>query len=664
MAADRQHLPPATRPVRRRRRPPHWFAGRRIWPLALLALIPLALAPPAVLGTRAAASSLTGELRGAETGLQVGLKQLEQGYRDQDPGQVQAAGASFARSRDRLQALSRQLGPLDVAAGPVSVGPVRSRVATLTALINMAQHLDRAGEIGAQALVGSGLVGRPGGTTTVDTAVLTGMLSSLRTELLAANSSATWVDVGVLPSDQQPTLRRALLDLRTAVNGLGALWPSLSAVLDLLGLDGPRTYLIEQTNPAELRAGGGFIGTVSLVHADRGRVTLAQSLPVEAFDYCNADGCVHPRPFPGQPGYVAPPAELAGPPLPIFSQLTAWSLEDSGFYPDFATNATTAENFARRLLGTPVDGVIAADYYAVAPLLGLTGPIALPQFHVTLTQSNFVNTVVGLDLARDPNHKTVIADAAAQIVARLSHLQAGDLAKLVRIVEGMVRSRHLQIHFDQPGVERQAARLDSTDTLNPLGMPDFMMETEDNYGGSKSNFYLQRKFRLDLTRTGSVLQHRLTVDLHDGAPADRVYDGPHYYAYLRITVPADATGVAVSSAPSDEYAPIQAPNRTTQVPPPGAQVAGGWIFVLVGPGLSGDYEATFTWDTPWQPAANGTALIYWQKQPGTLQDPVRVTWSADGGASSTTSTDLSSDRLITLSSHGVSVGTAPPSRQP
>ncbi|MBO0686132.1 MAG: hypothetical protein J2P45_23535, partial [Candidatus Dormibacteraeota bacterium] len=145
---------------------------------------------------------------------------------------------------------------------------------------------------------------------------------------------------------------------------------------------------------------------------------------------------------------------------------------------------------------------------------------------------------------------------------------------------------------------------------------------------------------------------------HDGAPADKQYDGPHYYAYLRITVPADATGVAVSSAPSTEYAPIQAPSRSTQVPPPGAQVAGGWIFVLVGQGLSGNYEATFTWDTPWRPAANGSTQIYWQKQPGTLQDPVQVTWSAGGGPASTAATELSSDRLITLGPHGVTVSSA------
>ncbi len=223
-------------------------------------------------------------------------------------------------------------------------------------------------------------------------------------------------------------------------------------------------------------------------------------------------------------------------------------LEDSGFFPDFASNATTAETFARSLLGVPIDGVVAVDYYAVARLLDLTGPIVLPQYKLTMTAANFVDTIVGLDLARDPAHKEVIAAAAGQVVSGLSHLTPSDISKLVRIVQDMVRSRHLQGHIDSTAVERETGRIGATEVLNPQGMADFLLATEDNCGGSKANHFVQRRFGLDLSRSGSLLQHRLTVDLHAGAPADRPYIGPHYFAYLRVTVPASATHVTVSSA--------------------------------------------------------------------------------------------------------------------
>jgi hypothetical protein len=618
--------------------------------LVLLVGGPLAAVPAA----RAVEANLTSDVVAAQNDLEHGLKQLETGYKNQDANQVEAASASFARSRDRLEALGRRMQPLDIGRAGAMPAAVRSRVTTLDAAIQMATHVDEAGMTGAEALLKSGIVGGTAAGQPVANGELTDLLGTIRAELTEADQSSAGIDPSVLPASQRGPLTKDLGELRTAVAGLDALWPSLSAVFELLGMDGPRTYLIEQPNAAELRAGGGFIGTVSLVHADRGRVTLTKSLPVEAFDYCNAAACVHRRPSPGQPGYVPPPAEISGPPLPIFSQVTAWSLEDTGFSPDFATNAEAAEMFARKELNTPIDGVVAVDYYAVAPLLQLTGPIALPQYKLTLTAANFVDTVVTLDLNRDPAHKDVIAAAAAQIVSNLSHLPPASLTKLVGIVQQMVSGRHLQVHFNDASVQQQAGRLGVSDSLNPQHAADFLLETEDNYGGSKANYYIKRSFELDLTHTGSTLQHKLIVSLHDGAPPDRPYDGPQYYAYLRITVPANATHVSYTSAKSTEYAPIEPPARRNQVPPAGSQVTGGWIFILVGNGLSGNYQVTFTWNTPWTAAADGSDAMYWEKQPGTVQDPVKVVWT-DGGASVSATSDLGQDRVVTLRPNSVVV---------
>src|SRR5215469_4545768 len=264
---------------RRRRTGLTGLAGRRGWLIAggallgLLVIAPLASVPAA----RAVESSLTADLQVSQGDLQRGLKELETGYKNQDAKQVEAAAASFASSRVRLQALANRVRPLDVGAGSSVPGAIRNRVNTLDAVIDMAIHLDRAGTIASQALLSSGLVGGTEAGAPISTSQLTNLLGSVRDELTLAKRSADGVDVSVLPGSQRATLTKALEELRVAVSGLGALWPSLSAVMDFLGLDGPKTYLIEQSSPAELRAGGGFIGTVSLVHADRGHVTVGKS---------------------------------------------------------------------------------------------------------------------------------------------------------------------------------------------------------------------------------------------------------------------------------------------------------------------------------------------------------------------------------------------------
>jgi hypothetical protein len=76
---------------------------------------------------------------------------------------------------------------------------------------------------------------------------------------------------------------------------------------------------------------------------------------------------------------------------------------------------------------------------------------------VRLTTANFVDTVVGLDLAGDPNHKDVIAAAAARIVDRLSHVQPHQLGRLLGDVQDQVRGRHLQVHVNDPAGQRELA---------------------------------------------------------------------------------------------------------------------------------------------------------------------------------------------------------------
>jgi hypothetical protein len=647
-------LEQAARPARPKRRPP-------VVVLAVLLVVLVVLPGVGGVAGWSFESRLTGELRAAQGSLVQAEHQLADGYKRQDPNLVRLAAASFTTSLRDFDDISRQTAQLGAAARPPSPSYVRSRIASLDAVVRLGTHVARAAITASHALLDTGLVATPTQGTPlapVDTARLIGILQSVREDLAAARQAGTDIDVNVIPASDRTAVRKALADLTLASQAFDEVWPSLPAVLDLLGFNGPRTYLVEQTNPAELRAGGGFIGTVSLLRTEAGHVKLDKSLPVEAFDWCNAAACVHPRPMPWQPGYVAPPPELAGPPMPLQSQLTAWSLEDSGFYPDFATNAVTAESFANRLLNVKLDGVIAIDFYAVAPLLEVTGPIALPEYKLTLTASNFVDQIVGLDLSRDPNHKNVISTAAAKMVGQLSHAQASDVTRLLQIVQEQVRARHLQVFFNNPAVQAQTGRLGFTDTLNPRRAGDFMLETEDNYGGSKADYFIERDYSVALSRSGSGLRHQVTIDLTDRAPPEQSAIGPHYYAYVRLYVPADAKGLAVRSAPSKEYDPVAKPARRSEVPPAGSQVIGGWIFVLVGNGLSGHYQLTFDYVAPWTPGPDGVDTVYWQKQPGTVHDAIHVTWNS-GSATATTTAALTGDGLLRLTDRGVTFSPAP-----
>jgi hypothetical protein len=91
-------------------------------------------------------------------------------------------------------------------------------------------------------------------------------------------------------------------------------------------------------------------------------------------------------------------------------------------------------------------------------------------------------------------------------------------------------------------------------------------------------------------------------------------------------------------------------------PPPGVRLVGGHTDLKPDPATqTGHLRITYTWDTPWSVDASGTHQLYWQKQPGVAQDSITVTWTSTG-PTSTASSDLGTDRLVTLDGTAVHVG--------
>ena len=80
----------------------------------------------------------------------------------------------------------------------------------------------------------------------------------------------------------------------------------------------------------------------------------------------------------------------------------------------------------------------------------------------------------------------------------------------------------------------------------------------------------------------------------------------------------------------------------------------GWFQINVDPRVGfGLYSVTVQWDTP-LPAGAVSHSIYWQKQAGTLNDAITITYKV-GGKTFTAASDLSQDRVLTLSDSGVQV---------
>jgi hypothetical protein len=94
----------------------------------------------------------------------------------------------------------------------------------------------------------------------------------------------------------------------------------------------------------------------------------------------------------------------------------------------------------------------------------------------------------------------------------------------------------------------------------------------------------------------------------------------------------------------------------------------GWVPLFHGYGHSARVDQlsvsppVFEYDTPWVAGASGGAEIYWQKQPGTLDDRVDVIWNDGSGHTYTAGGNLGHDRVLILSPKGVTIAPGQPAK--
>jgi len=332
--------------------------------------------------------------------------------------------------------------------------------------------------------------------------------------------------------------------------------PMISSVLKLapalpalLGMDGPRTYLLIAQNQDELRPTGGFISGAGLLTVENGEI-----VELEFID-ANLIGSWREKPFdfPPQPLY-----ELMGLELFLF--------RDANFWPDYPTSADQAINLAGYSLDLPpLDGAIAIDQQFVADLLKVTGPVAVPELGVVVTAGNVINELRGaweLGEGEDRlewlhNRKDFLGPFAASLRNKVeSDFGALDPVYLADVLSESIAQKHIQIYTRDSQASAILDDLNWDGRLdNPLGQ-DFLMVVDSNVGYNKVNPLIEGviDYSVSLEDPGAPIAALSLEYFHrgeqGGAPCaqgvDEVYRGGSYdelisgcyWNYLRVYAPA------------------------------------------------------------------------------------------------------------------------------
>ncbi|MBC7761563.1 MAG: DUF4012 domain-containing protein, partial [Candidatus Saccharibacteria bacterium] len=242
-------------------------------------------------------------------------------------------------------------------------------------------------------------------------------------------------------TDATARLRAAV---EKAAEGASAVNRAVQLIPAMLGVDGPRNYLLLFQNPAELRASGGIPGALALIHTEAGRIQLVQQATAASFPY-----------------YASPVLPLPVATRGLYGDITGQYMQDVTLTPKFALSASLAQEMWRRKFGVTVDGVLSIDPVTLSYLLKATGPITLPTGDV-LSSDNAVKLLLSDVYARYTNpadHDRFFAAAAGSVFAAVSG-GALDPRALVKALEQAANEHRILLWSGHPA--EQAVLADTT----------------------------------------------------------------------------------------------------------------------------------------------------------------------------------------------------------
>lgn len=341
--------------------------------------------------------------------------------------------------------------------------------------------------------------------------------------LKQAEGELAYVAVNDLPEER----RAQFLSVRTSLPTLLGLFSGFekNEVLleELLGGNGPRTYLFLLQNNQEMRATGGFIGSYALVNISQG---IIRRFFVDGI--FNPDGQLK---------------ENIVPPKPIQKISAGWSLHDSNWFPDFPTSAEKAIFFYEKTGGATVDGVITLTPTVMQRLLVVTGPIALPQYGLTVDADNFIPVVqeqVEVKFDKEFNEpKKILADLSQALFEKVFSLQDRTVSRQIAetLVAGL-NEKHILLYARHPETEKIIDEVGWSGRVHDTAK-DYLSVIHTNINGYKTDGVIDEsiRHRAEIQEDGSVIDTVTITRSHRGGNTPYDWWNKVNADYLRVYVP-------------------------------------------------------------------------------------------------------------------------------
>ena len=400
--------------------------------------------------------------------------------------------------------------------------------------------------------------------------------------------------------------------------------PFLEVAPQVVGYPEEQTYLLLLQNNTELRATGGFIGSIGILKLKNGDIKDFKIDNVYNLDYAYRDNDDAPK--------VAPPE-----PISRYLSIYEWYLRDSNWHPHFPRSAEKAIEFYHLEDGPEpkLDGVIAIDQGLIKSLLTITGPVVAEGDEYTPDNlDELLHHKVEVSFEEDgrtnASRKDIIPKLGDILMDKMMSLPKSQWGVAFEVLLADLDEKSILLYFEDDYTQLLTEQLGWAGAIQAGYEGDYLMVVDSNLGALKTDRVMVR----DFTYTVREENGEYLVDLVLNYTNNGVFDffTSRYNSYTRIYVPRGSELIDSSGFRTHDRnvggEEVQA--LVTQDDIVNRTVFEG--FISIEPQTSNDI--TLTYKLPQAIAEQireGEYRLYWQKQPGTenITSTVDITFGED-----------------------------------
>lgn len=427
-----------------------------------------------------------------------------------------AAAEKFASAQDSLNDLHAGVVAI------VNVIPQTDRTyESVRGLVTAGQELSQTASIMTQA--GSGISSQSSTDIVTKLNLFAAYIENALPHALAAQAALAKVDSAVVPAQYTEKIAKLQAETPAIAASMQEFLKFVHTLTFLLGGESKMRYLALFQNNTELRPTGGFVGSFAEVDMDNGAIANMRLPGGGTYD------------VQGQlDAFVAAPQ-----PLSLINP--RWEFQDGNWFPDFPTSAKKMQWFYEHAGGPTTDGVVSVNATFIEKLLDIVGPIAMPEYGLTIDSENFLfatEKAVEVDADKTKNTpKAILGDMAPKLIEKMKAADAKTLVKIVMLLEQGLIERDIQVYFRDNDAQKAMQDLGFTGNVQQTA-GDYLMVVNTNVGGGKTDAVIDQAVNVDvnISESGTIVDDLTLTKTHHGM-ANALFSGKNNVDYVRFYVP-------------------------------------------------------------------------------------------------------------------------------